>query len=300
MTQDIRDQPYLNEEDFLALNFVKHPGGYTFRRHYRQGLRSHIMEVLHPEDIKNETKGIIIRGLRSYPRAVPLKMFRIFRTKFETLKEAKKELARFKTVVTYLAPHHMAMSEEFLVTYKKHTNQAILLCGLQEFVQGEILDPWSLLDEGHLICLRDNMGPQGSKGCSPDTDQWIRSIREKAEDLVRRVKQMIEEAKYVPDLAGVGNLLLTRSGEIKLVDINNVSRVSFDGAIQVDDRGYPVCDKSIQALSLLERKLLARPLSKTDPIYDRYLDPGRMKEVQAKEKAFNLALDPSSSCRGTS
>jgi hypothetical protein len=86
MTQDIRDQPYLNEEDFLALNFVKHPGGYTFRRHYRQGLRSHIMEVLHPEDIKNETKGIIIRGLRSYPRAVPLKMFRIFRTKFETLR----------------------------------------------------------------------------------------------------------------------------------------------------------------------------------------------------------------------
>jgi len=300
MKQDIRDQQYLNEEDLLALNFVKHPAGYTFRRHYRQGLRSHIMEVLHQEDIRNEAKGIIIRGLRSYPRAVPLKMFRIFRTRFETLEEARKELARFKTVVTYLAPHHMAMSEEFLVTYKKHKNQAILLCGLQEFVQGEILDPWSLLDESQLISLRDNMDSQESKGSVPDTDQWIRGIRKKAENLVQRVKQMIEEATHVPDLAGVGNILLTRSGEIKLVDINNVSRVFFDGTIRVDDRGYPVCDKSIQALSLIERKLLARPLSKTDPVYDRFLDPGRKKEVQAKEKAFNLAMDPSSSYLGTS
>lgn len=292
MTQDIRDQPYLNKEDFLALNFVKESGGYSFRRHYRQGLRSHIMEVIHPQDIEKETKGIIVRGMRHYPRAVPLKMFRIFRTKFETLKEAKKELARFKTVATYLAPHHMAMSEEFLVTYKKHTKQAILLCGLQEYVHGEILNPWSLLDKGHLISLRDNMGSQESKGSVPDNDQWIGSVREKAENLVRKIKQMIEEAKHIPDLAGSGNLLLTWSGEIKLVDINNVSRVSFDGTVHVDDRGYPVCDKSIQVLSLLEHKLLARPLSKTDPIYDRFLHPERIKEVQAKERAFDLAMDP--------
>ena len=300
MTQDIRDQPYLNEKDFLALNFVKRPGRYVFRRYYRQGLRSHIMEVVHLKDMKNEAKGIILHGLRSYPKAVPLKMFRIFRTKFETLEQARKELARFKTVVTYLAPEHMAMSEEFLVTYNMQKKRVILLCGLQEFVRGVLLDPWSHLDEGHLITLRDNMGWQANNGAIPEKDQWICRVRKKAESLVQRIKKMVREAKHIPDLAGVGNLLLTRSGAIKLVDINNISRVSFDKAISVDDRGYPVCDKSIQALALLERKLLTRPLDKTDPVYEGFLDPVRIKEVQAKEEAFNFAIAPSSSYLGTS
>ena len=76
------------------------------------------------------------------------------------------------------------------------------------------------------------------------------------------------------------------SGEIKLVDMNNISRVSFDSQIRLDDRGYPVCNKSIEALSLLERNLLGRCIDTGDPIYGHFLDPQRRKEVQAREEMF--------------
>jgi hypothetical protein len=102
---------------------------------------------------------------------------------------------------------------------------------------------------------------------------------------------MIMEAEHVPDLAGVGNLILTRSGAIKLVDINNISRVTFDPKIRVDDRGYPVGDKSIEALCLLEKKLLGKPINKGDPIYKTFLDPERMKDVKAAEEAFYLSME---------
>ena len=64
MIDDIRDKPYIDHKDVLGLNFIKDPGIYIYRRHYRQGLRSHIMEVLDPKDVENETKGIIIDGLK--------------------------------------------------------------------------------------------------------------------------------------------------------------------------------------------------------------------------------------------
>ena len=95
----------------------------------------------------------------------------------------------------------------------------------------------------------------------------------------------------MPDLAGIGNLLLTPSGEIKLVDINNISRVSFESSISIDDRGYPVCDKSIESLSLLEQGLLQKPLQQDDIIYKTYLEPSRMEEVKALEKEFLRAME---------
>ncbi|MDL1960036.1 MAG: hypothetical protein LWW99_11905, partial [Deltaproteobacteria bacterium] len=99
---------------------------------------------------------------------------------------------------------------------------------------------------------------------------------------------------------GAGNLILTRSGNIKLVDINNVSRVSFDSIISLDDRGYPICDKSIEALSLIEQKLLGRFLLRTDPIYDTFLDPERVKEVRALDEEFQLSMAPAMSWQGSS
>lgn len=300
MSEDLRDKPYLSQDDILRLKFIRTPGIYHYRTHYRRGLRSHLIEILDPRDIESETKGVVIDGLRRYPTAEPLKMLRIFRTRFDTLKEAEEEIKRVKIVETYLAPEHMAMSEEFLVTYIKDGKYHIILCGLQDYVKGEILDPWSPLDRDHLVSFLSDMEFKKDKGSALDTDKWIHSVREKAENFIGKAKQMIEQAHHVPDLAGVGNLLLTQSGEIKLVDINNVSRVSFDSTIKVDDRGYPVCDRSIEVLSLLERKLLARPLSKMNPIYQTFLDPGRMKEVQAKEEAFNLAMKPSLSYSGAS
>jgi hypothetical protein len=294
MTDDIRDNPYIDHKDVLGLNFIRDPGTYVYRRHYRQGMRSHIMEVLDPKDVENETKGIVIDGLKLYPRAQPLNMLRIFRTKFNALKNAEEELRRVKTIETYLAPDNLARSNEFLVDYIRQGKRELLLCGFQEYVKGEVLEPWSHLDldKDHLVSLLYDMGFEKVEDSVMITDRWIHSMREKAENFIGKLKQMIMETNLVPDLAGVGNLLLTRSGDIKLVDINNISRVSFDPIIHLDDRGYPVCDKSIEALSLLEQKLLGRPLHRNDIIYKTFLDSIRMKEVQAIDKKFHRSMEP--------
>ena len=291
MIDDIRDRPYIDHKDVLGLNFIKDPGIYIYRRHYRQGLRSHIMEVLDPKDVENETKGIIIDGLKLYPRAQPLKMLRIFRTRFNTLRDAEKEVRKVKIIETYLAPDYLARSIEFIVYYTRHGKRELLLCGLQEYANGEILDPWSHLDNDHLFLLLRDMRFEKVENTVMMIDQWIRSIREKTENFIQKLKQMIMETNYVPDLAGVGNLILTRSGNIKLVDINNISNVHFDPIIHLDDRNYPVCDKSIEALSLLEQKLLDRPLHKNDLIYKTFLDPKRMKDVQAIDEEFRRSME---------
>jgi hypothetical protein len=54
----------------------------------------------------------------------------------------------------------------------------------------------------------------------------------------------------------------------------------------LDDRGYPVCDKSIEALSLLERNLLNRSIDPGEAVYRKFLDPKRMKDVRDLESAF--------------
>ncbi len=297
MIDDIRDNPYIDHKDVLGLNFIRDPGTYIYRRHYRQGMRSHIMEVLDPKDVENETKGIVIDGLKLYPRAQPLNMLRIFRTRFNALKNAEEEVKRVKTIETYLAPDNLAMSNEFIVDYIRQGERELLLCGLQEYVKGAMLEPWSHLGKDQMASLLYDMVFEKVDDPVMITDRWIHIMREKAEYFIGKIKQMIMETNHVPDLAGVGNLFLTRSGDIKLVDINNISRFSFDPIIHLDDRGYPVCDKSIEALSLLEQKLLGKPLHSNDIIYKTFLDPIRMKEVQAIDKEFHrsLKLDMSSS-----
>ena len=115
MREDVRDKLYLNERDVLGLNFIRTPGTYRYRRHYRSGLRSHIMQVLSPEAVKAERDGIITDGTRWFPRAEPLKMLRIFRTRFSSLTEAQEEVKRVKIIEDYLGPDNFARSEEFLV-----------------------------------------------------------------------------------------------------------------------------------------------------------------------------------------
>jgi len=119
--------------------------------------------------------------------------------------------------------------------------------------------------------------------------EWIAGVRTQAERFVLQLKKLISKAGYVPDLAGSGNLILTPSGLIKLVDINNISRVSFDSPIPLDDRGYPVCDKSVEALSMLERNLAGRPLDPDDGIYQVFLAPARMEKVRIIEREFHTA-----------
>jgi hypothetical protein len=291
-SEDIRDRPYLSHQDVLELGFVRDPGMFFFRKHYRTGLRSHIMEVLDPAEVEKETTGVPVNGIRLYRQAQPLKMLRIFRARFESLPDAEQELKRVKIVQKYLAPDHVARSQEFLVDYAVQGRQDMLLCGLQEYVKGEILEPWAYLDNACLVSLARDMGVETGEDRVATSDPWLQAVQEKAENLVRKLKQMVMEAAHVPDLAGVGNLILTRSGNIKLVDINNISRVAFDENIPLDDRGYPVCDKSIRVISLLEEKLLGRPPREDDPIYKRFLAPERTKKVKALEERFHLSMQP--------
>ncbi|MBW2118070.1 MAG: hypothetical protein JRF53_05400 [Deltaproteobacteria bacterium] len=290
MEEDIRDKARLDHEDIVRLNFIRKPGVFLYRRHYRAGLRSHIMEVLNPEDVEREKEGVIINGLRHFPKAIPLKMLRVFRKRFNNLKYAEEELRNVKILEKFLRPDCVARSDEFLVHYARKDQYELIICGLQEYVEGEILDPWSHLDKTYLVSLLSHMGFERHNDSEAIADRWVGGIRENGVKLIEKLKQMIFQTNRVPDLAGVGNLILTRSGNIKLVDINNISRVSFDRTIPIDDRGYPVCDKSIEALSLLERKLIGRSLDGRDIIYNTFLDPLRMKEVKKIETRFHALL----------
>jgi hypothetical protein len=284
MHEDIRDKAYIDHDDVIALNFIKSPGRYYFRRHFRQGLRSHVMEIITHADMEKEKQGTVVEGVRWYPKAVPYRIFRIFRTRLKTLDDALQEIGTVKLVEKYLSPDHMAHSREFIVDYLGPRGRSPLLCGVQEHVDGEILDFWSILDSEAFV---DSMYAQ----LCPHTDQasaasWKARARQQSAHLIGKIKRMIMESYHVPDLAGAGNLVMDRNGDIRLVDINNISKVFFDDTIRLDDRGYPVCDKSIEALSLLEAKILGRPVDHHEVIYEIFLDPDRRREVKALELLF--------------
>jgi len=287
MIQDVREKPSLSAEDVLRLNFIRQPGRFVYRRHYRQGLRSHIMEVLDPEDVAREKSGVVSDGIKWFPRAKPLKMLRIFRTRFLSRREAHAELQRVIIVATYLGPEGYARSNEFLVSYLWEAHQDILLCGLQEYVEGLNIEPWGYLNADRLAenLLRPRLGSQAAP--TLERDALVTRIHRSAETFSTRIKRMIRKTGYIPDLAGDGNLILTDAGDIKLVDINNISPVSFGSHIYIDEKGYPVCDKSVEALAEIEKRLASRPLDLQDPIYRTYLDSGRMVAVSDIEREFH-------------
>ncbi len=284
---DVRQKASLSHQDLVELNFVQSPGSYHFRRHYRMGLRSHIMEVIRPQDLEQEKKGIVIDGIRRFPKARPIKMLRIFRTKFSSLGEAKEEIKRVRLIQQNLLPEFVARSEEFLVDYKTEAGFEILLCGLQTYIEGEILDPWAPTSRHPLGALIRRMHRSGNAGPSGGIEELVTVANNNILGFVTRVKHIIKELGLIPDLAGVGNLLLTPQGRLVLVDINNISSPRFDNTIVLDDRGYPVCDKSIQALFLLEKKAQAKAAVPNDPLYDHFLDPVRIEKVKAIERRFH-------------
>jgi hypothetical protein len=117
------------------------------------------------------------------------------------------------------------------------------------------------------------------------------AVRKRADkSFLTLLRRLALDARLIPDLAGIGNLLLTPDGTIKLVDINNISSVSLKGDILSDDRGYPVCDKSVEALSLLERKLLGHSNSGSDSLCRIFLNSDRMKKVRELEKHFHRSM----------
>ena len=286
MIEDIRDKTSAGPEDIQALNFVREEIPFVLRRHFRQGLRSHVLEVLDPMEVEAERIGRMQDGLLCFPRARPLKMFRVFRARFDSLKDGLVEIESVKILQRYLAPQYVARSDEFLVDYVFQGAWNLLLCGLQDYVEGEILDPWSPVEQNALEELWRRIRNREA-GCERPQIPGIEAVREHIAAFVSRVKRMIAEAGLIPDLAGVSNLILTPSGAVKLVDINNISPVSLTPRIFLDDKEYPICDKSVQALALLEQNLLGRPPDRNDPIYRVFLDPERVRDVKAVEEAFH-------------
>ncbi|MDX2448439.1 MAG: hypothetical protein QNK29_14705 [Desulfobacterales bacterium] len=276
MKPDIRNKPTLSHEDILALNFIKHPCKYFFRNHFREGLRSRLMQVLKLSDITLETRGVIQHGIRMFPIAQPVAMLRIFKNKFSSRRAVQKEIDHYKFLQRWLTKSHYAVSSEFMVDYTRGRKKGILLCGLQEYVPGEAVDPWH---ENALLKIESMM-----KGAHEGA---LNTTLENLASFVDCIKNLIMKTGTIPDLAGVGNLIMTPLGVVKLVDINNISNLSMDHHIPKDDKGYPVSDKSIQALFQIETKILGRPRNAVDTLYRLYLDPQRMKEVREIETSFH-------------
>ncbi len=289
MAEDIRDKTYITHEDILSLNFIREPAAYVFRKYPKQGLRSHIMEVLDPADVLKQKNGEMVDGIRIFPWAEPLKILRIFRTKFSCMEDVFEEIKTLKIIEKYLPKDSYAKSDEFIADYILSDTRDIILCGLQEYIDGEVLNPWDPIPEAQLADIFAQADVKKSDKHRTSPEERIQKFYKKVEDFVDCVKKMIFEAHYVPDFAGVENLLITPAGDIKLVDINNISKVSFTPDISLDDKGYPVCDKSIEAVSMLEKKLLGKPIDHTEKLYQVYLDPQRMKDVGALEDKFHLS-----------
>lgn len=262
MVTDIRHCRHVTHGDIVALNFVRQAVAFVFRAHRRQGLRSHVMEVLDPAAVEREARGQVRDGLRWFSPAKPLKMLRIFRTSLESFDQVRDETRRLKIMARYLGAEHLALSEEFVVSYRRGQGWDLLLCGLQEFVAGVDLDPWQ---------PPDAVGPTLLASCR---------------SLVDRIHAMMTEQGLIPDLAGAGNLLVTPAGTVKLVDINNSSRAGDSEAIALDDKGYPVWDKSVEALWRIERFWAGRHPDMARPWYRICRDPDRRAEVEALEARF--------------
>lgn len=290
MAEDIRDKPHISHNDVAGLNFIRNQAAYVFRKYYKQGLRSQILEVLDASAVLRQNKGEIINGIRHFPRANPVKILRIFRTKFKSLEGIFEELEKYRIIEKYLPPDSYSKSCEFIVDYIREGKHDFILCGLQDYVEGKVLNPWDLVQQNLLSNLVNSMQDEGRNPLKMTTAQLIQRVQKQASHFIERLKKMILEANYVPDLAGVGNLILTPAGDLKLVDINNISRVCFGSDISLDDRGYPVCDKSIEAISIMEQKLLGRTINMAETLYKVFLAPQRMQNVKCLEKNFQHSL----------
>ena len=290
---DIREKTHLSGSEVKKLNFINDSKTLVFRKYYRSGLRSHIFEVLWAKDVLKETQGEIIDGIRMFPRARPIKMFRILRNRFKNKEAVFQEIKKYNTLLKFLGPDLIALSEEFMADYTGGENRIIpgesriVLCGLQEYVEGQILDPWRLFGDNYLMDLFQSMPIKNAS----HQQTAVKKAKKNIATFVKKIRQMITRTGYIPDLAGIGNLILTCSGDLKLVDINNIVKIRLTDTILLDDKGYPSCDVSIEVLSILEKDILKMDIPfKDDPLYCLFLSPERKKRVKAIEKEFYMNL----------
>lgn len=284
--EDIRDKVSISHADVTKLNFIISSPPWVFRKHFRQGLRSHVMEILDPGEVETEQSGTIIEGTRWFPAAIPRHIFRIFRTRLQSLEEAWAEIERVKLVSHYLAPQFMAHSTECIMEYHGPNGSELMLCGFQEYIKGEIFDPWTILDTTAYLQTTYASMCKGELTKHLSKDEWGVEAREKGLLFVDKIKTMIIDVGIIPDLAGVGNLIMTAKGELCLVDINNISAVSGDAEIVLDEKDYPVCDKSVEALSLIEEKICGQTIDMNEKLYKLFLNPERKAMVEEKVQKF--------------
>ncbi len=281
---DIIAAPFLSNSKLEGLNFLRTPATGCFRRHFREGLRSHLFEVIRAEDLETEQTGKIIDNIRQFPRASPSRMLRVLRTRFDSPGQALGEIEKYRLLLKFLGPDLVARSEEFIVEYRGSGQREILLCGLQEYIKGAILDPWHLAGRED---LKHFYTPNAATPCHG----FIARATKEVKTFVAAVRTMIHATGHIPDLAGVGNLMLTYEGGLKLVDINNIIEIKQTATIRLDDRGYPCCDKSMEVLFILEQKILQQPISMDDPLYKQFFPPERRERVRALEEAFYKRLN---------
>ncbi|MBW1647961.1 MAG: hypothetical protein JRJ72_07605 [Deltaproteobacteria bacterium] len=281
---DIRDCDRIEHAAILALNFIRDDAPYVFRRHFRTGLRSRIIEVLEADAAARETAGVVADGVRCFPRARPVKMLRIFRTRFADLEQGLHETRRLKRVECWLAPAFLAASEEFYVDYRCGGRRQILLCGLQDYVHGAALDPWQAAGPGFLERFHRQLKEEA--GARMEMTVFGERLRENLDAFVTAVRRLMEREKILPDLAGVRNLVVNAEARLRLVDINNIQDLDFGDAVPLDDKGYPVLDKSLEALDLLAFHLLGRRDLRDDEALRRFFTPDRRARVEAAARRF--------------
>ncbi|WP_139795803.1 hypothetical protein [Desulfocicer vacuolatum] len=281
MNSNIHDVAVITAEEVMALNFINLSPACHLRRYFRQGLRSHIFEVLDVCDVSKETQGELSKGVRWFPRAVPQKMLRILRTRFSQLSQALDEVNKYTMILKFLGPEFIAVSQEFIVEYHGANGSEIILCGLQEYVQGKALDPWDLSGDNPIdIFFQRHFPGQNSGGKS------VKKAIESISFFVKKVKRMAMDEGYIPDLAGNGNLIITARGELKLVDINNIIKVHYNEKIFLDDKKYPSCDKSVEVLAILEQKVMKNKFFLDGQLYRHFFSTERRQRVKELEEKF--------------
>ena len=111
---DIRDKGTITHEDVLGLNFIRKPSPYYYRGHFREGLRSRIIQVLNPDHVRAETRGYMRDGIKHYPMARPLWMLRIFCQPISALKDITDEIVNYQIIQKHLPAAFYASTSEFL------------------------------------------------------------------------------------------------------------------------------------------------------------------------------------------
>lgn len=262
------------------INFLRVPEHYHLRRHFRAGLRSQLLELIPIKDLEKEVHGILVNGVRIFPRARPVKMIRILKNRFNSCTNALEEIKKYRILLDSLGSYFVAQSEEFIVEYGEKNQKHILLCGLQEYVEGTILDPWHLSNEnslGHFYTSH----PKTTK------EEFSRQAVSDIKKFVEAITAMVKQTGLIPDLAGDGNLMLSHRGRLKLVDINNIIKITQGPEIQLDDKGYPCCDKSMEVLSILGHKIARiSPPVVYDPFFGKFFDRKRKQRVNELEQVF--------------